>query len=91
MAEQSHLIDFYGTECMRCKEMEPILERLEKELKVKVDRIEVWHNAANAAMMGQYDKEQRGFVPMYVNKKTGKVLYGTQSYENMLKWAKGEA
>src|SRR3989344_7020327 len=80
-SQEPYLLDFYGTECVPCKEMEPLLEQLENELGVKVQRLEVWQNAANAALMEQYDKEQRGFVPFYYNKKTGKALYGTQSYE----------
>ena len=90
MAEELYLLDFYGTECVPCKEMEPLLEQLEQELGVKVQRLEVWHNSANAVLMEQYDKEQRGFVPFYYNKKTGKALYGTQSYGTLKKWAKGE-
>ncbi|HIJ98984.1 TPA: thioredoxin family protein [archaeon] len=89
-SQEPYLLDFYGTECVPCKEMEPLLEQLENELGVKVQRLEVWHNAANAALMEQYDKEQRGFVPFYYNKKTGKALYGTQSYETFKKWALGQ-
>ena len=46
--EMSHLLEFFGTECVHCKKIEPLLERLEDELGVTVTRLEVWHNQANA-------------------------------------------
>lgn len=38
------LIKFYGQECGFCHQMEPMDERLEKELGVKLERLEAWHN-----------------------------------------------
>jgi len=45
------IIMFYGAECPHCHAMMPLVERLEKEEKVKVDRREVWHNERNADAM----------------------------------------
>ena len=41
------LIEFYGEECPHCQAMLPLVERLEKEEGLKVERHEVWHNKEN--------------------------------------------
>lgn len=84
-------LDFYGTECVHCHEMDPIVEKVEKELGVKFKKIEVWHNAANAKMMeDEYDKGRCGGVPFYFNKKTGKFICGAVDYETFKKFAAGK-
>ncbi len=67
--------------------MEPLVERLEDEAGVKVARIEVWHNDANAQRMRQYDKNYCGGVPFFFNTKTGKWICGEADYERLKKWA----
>ncbi len=89
MAEDN-LIEFTGTECVHCHEMEPLLKQLEKETGLKVKKIEVWHNEANARMMQQFDKGYCGGVPFFFNKKTGKWICGATNYENFKKWATGK-
>ncbi|MBI2971606.1 MAG: hypothetical protein HYY37_04290 [Candidatus Aenigmarchaeota archaeon] len=81
------LIEFYGTECRHCIEMQPLIERLEKEEGVKIQKIEVWHNAANARLLEQTDKGYCGGVPFFINKKTGKWICGSTSYEKLKAWA----
>lgn len=84
------LLFFTGRECVHCNEMKPLVERLEKEEGIKLKEIEVWHNAKNAALMEQYDKNYCGGVPFYFNTKTGKWICGSTSYENLKKWATGK-
>lgn len=84
------LIEFYGTECPHCNTMKPLVAKVEKELKVKVDKLEVWHNAKNAQMMQQYDKGRCGGVPFFFNKKTGKYICGSVPYEKLKSWAQGK-
>ncbi len=86
----SHLLEFYGRECVHCKHMEPLVERLEQELKVKVEKIEVWHNEENAKLMQEFDKGFCGGVPFFFNTKSGKWICGATSYENLKKWALGK-
>ena len=50
------LIMFSGTECVHCKEMYPLVEQLEKELGLKIEHLEVWHEAENAAFLEQIDR-----------------------------------
>lgn len=89
------LIMFTGTECTHCKEMYPLVEQLEKELNVKVEFLEVWHNAENAAFLESIDKNPDGTVfcggiPLFYNEKTGKKLCGNQKHEKLKAWALGE-
>ena len=91
----SRLIEFYGTECPHCMEMEPLIERLEKELKVKVTKFEVWHNSQNAKLMEQFDKDEKGRkfcggVPFFYNEKTGKKICGSTGFEELKDWAMGK-
>ena len=89
------LIMFTGTECVHCKEMHPLVEQLEKELGVKVEFLEVWHDAENAAFLEGIDRNPDGSVfcggiPLFYNEKTGKKLCGNQKYEKLKAWALGE-
>ncbi len=67
--------------------MEPLVERLGDELGMRIERIEVWHNEANAKLMREYDKSYCGGVPFFYNKKTGKWICGAADYERLKKWA----
>ena len=83
------LMMFFGTECVHCHEMNPLVERLEKEEKVKVERLETWHNAANAKKLEEFDKGRCGGVPFFYNAKTGKFICGSTNYADLKAWAKG--
>lgn len=84
------LLQFYGTECVHCHEMEPFVERLEQEEGVTTKKLEVWHNSENAGIMRQYDKDFCGGVPFFYNTKTGKWICGSTSYEKLREWALGQ-
>ena len=38
---QDDLIEFYGTECVHCRKMEPLIEKLLQESGLKIMRLEV--------------------------------------------------
>ena len=84
------LLKFEGTECVHCHEMDPLDEKLEKELNMKIKRIEVWHNAKNAQLMEKYDRGFCGGVPFYFNEKTGQWICGSVPYEKLKAWALGK-
>lgn len=69
--------------------MHTLVRRLEKELEVKVERYEVWHNDENRKMMAQYDKDLCGGVPFFYNTMTGKWICGETSYDELKAWARG--
>ena len=88
--EQGDLLEFYGTECHFCVQMAPDIERLEREEKVKIVKIEVWHNMENAKLLEKYDQGKCGGVPFFFNKKTKKIICGYAPYEQLKKWALGK-
>lgn len=83
-----NLVDYYGTECPHCRTMDPLVKKLEKELKVKVDKKEVWHNAKNQQEMLKVNPG--GGVPFFYNKKTGKSILGAVPYAKLKAWAQGK-
>lgn len=83
------LLEFYGTECVHCIEMRPLVEKLEKEERIKFTRVEVWHNSKNAELMKQYDKGFCGGVPFFFNTNTEKWICGSTTYEKLKEWALG--
>jgi len=83
----SYLIDFYGTECPHCKNMEPLVQKLEEELGVKVARVEVWHSVGNAKYLQDVDQGKCGGVPFFFNMKNGSWFCGETNYEKLKEWA----
>lgn len=84
------LLEFYGTECAHCRVMAPLVERLERELGVDVQKYETWHNEANARKMDEYDRGLCGGVPFFFNTETTDYICGEVEYEELVRWAKGE-
>jgi thiol-disulfide isomerase/thioredoxin len=84
---------FHGQECPHCARMMPLVERLEKETGVAVERLEVWHNEKNADLMRSY----RAVIapkcggqlrtPTFFEPETGSVLCGEVEYEKLKEWA----
>ena len=83
------LVEFYGTECIHCREMDPLVQKLEKEEGVKIEKLEVWHNTDNLNIMRELDKGYCGGVPFFYNKKTNRWICGSTSYEKLKAWALG--
>ena len=86
----SHLLEFYGTECPHCVHMHELIERLEKEEGVKVDRFEVWHDRENEKKLLEIDKDMCGGVPFFYNTETKAFVCGEASYEELKDWALGK-
>ena len=84
------LLFFYGTECHFCHDMDPLVEKLEKELTMKITRLEVWHNAQNAKLLEELDKGFCGGVPFFFNGNSKKKLCGAVSYDKLKAWAQGK-
>lgn len=70
--------------------MAPLIERLEKEAGIKIEKYEVWHSEENMKKMQEYDTGMCGGVPFFVNTETKSFICGETSYEELKKWAEGE-
>ena len=82
-----NLLYFYGDECDVCEKIKPLLNKLEKELKVKIQKFEVWHNDANARKFREYDQGRCGGLPFLINTKTNEIVCGYKDYEGLKEWA----
>ncbi len=87
MDAHSPLLEFYGTECTFCKQMEPLVARLEKEEGLKVTKLEVWHNEKNARLLHELDNGFCGGVPFFFNQRTKKWICGATTYDMLNQWA----
>ena len=81
---------FFGTECPHCHDMDPLIERLEKEEGLKFEKLETWHNAKNAEKLKKMDTVGCGGVPFFYNEATEQAICGAVDYKTFKKWAKGE-
>lgn len=81
------LMMFYGKECPHCERMTPLIDQLEKEEGVKVERLETWHDQANAEKLAQLDNGDCGGVPFFVNTETNAKICGAVDYDHVKIWA----
>lgn len=88
--KEGRLLFFTGRECSHCKDSEPIVERFEKEHKFKITKLEVWHDAKNAALQEKLDDGKCGGVPFFYNEETEAWICGTPEYEELKEWAFGK-
>ena len=84
------LYDFYGETCPHCLEMMPMVEKLEKELGVKVEKLEVWNNEKNAEKLESIDRDLCGGVPFFYNDENQDFICGSCDEERLKQWMKGE-
>lgn len=47
-------IEFYGTECAHCRGMDPVVAQVEEETGVLFEKLEVYHNDSNMALLLEY-------------------------------------
>ena len=85
--EGKRLLFFTGTECTHCHEMNPLVEKLENELKVKVDRLEVWHDSKNMAFLQKLEEGKCMSIPFFYNESNGKWICGNCDYGKLREWA----
>jgi len=84
---------FYGKECPHCKKMMPLVDKLENETNVAIERLEIWHNEKNADLMRSYGdviKAKCGGqlrVPTFLDIETKDVFCGEVKYKTLKSWA----
>ncbi len=87
------LFMFWARECPHCRNMLPLVERLEKETGIELEKLEVWHNEDNANLMRSYRNilapkcggQLR--TPTFFNPMTSDVICGEVEYEKLREWA----
>ncbi len=84
------LLEFYGDTCPHCIAMKPIVEKVEKELNLKVDKHEVWNDETNAKKMAEFDKGLCGGVPFFFNTESKQFICGSTDEATFRAWAQGK-
>jgi hypothetical protein len=67
--------------------MVPLIDQLQQETDLKVERFETWHNEENAKKLKEYDKGECGGVPYFINTETNETICGEADFETLKKWA----
>lgn len=79
---------YYGEECPHCHKMMPIVDKLIEE-GVKIEKLETWHNEANAQMLKEADGGNCGGVPYFFNDENQEYICGATDEERVRAWASG--
>ncbi len=93
--KKSDVIEFYGETCPHCLSMKPVVEKIEKDQKQTIEKLEVWNNKKNQTKMKEYEeiisKACGGFaaVPSFVNTKTMQALCGAHDEEDIVALMQG--
>jgi thiol-disulfide isomerase/thioredoxin len=86
------LVMFYARECPHCKNMMPLVDKLEKEESIKFERLEIWHNEKNADLMRSFRPViapkcgGQLKTPTFFNTETNDVLCGEVEYKKLKNW-----
>ena len=86
-------IMFWARECPHCKKMMPLVDKLEKETGIALEKLEIWHNEENADLMRSYKSiiapkcggQLR--TPTFMNTETNDIICGEVEYEKLKEWA----
>jgi thiol-disulfide isomerase/thioredoxin len=86
--KNNRLIMFYADNCEPCVVMNLMVERLEKEHAVKVDRLEVWFDKENQKLLEKY--AGLSTVPFFYNERSGEKISGETDFDTLERWALGK-
>jgi hypothetical protein len=67
--------------------MAPLIDQLQQETGLEVQRFETWHNEENAKKLQEYDKGECGGVPYFINTETNEAICGEADFETLKNWA----
>lgn len=84
------LQEYFGETCPHCVAMKPLVEKLEKELGVTVEKFEVWNSDENAKKLEAVDKGLCGGVPFFFNTENHQFICGGTDEETLRSFMKGE-
>ena len=86
----SHIIEFYGETCPHCATMKPVVTKIENDMKIEIEKLEVWEHEDNQKIMQKYEdiigEACGGFagVPAFVNTKTNQALCGAHDEKDIV-------
>ena len=84
------LIEFHSDNNDHSKQMEPVVQRLEEDLRTKVRRVNVSRRREFYGLMEAMGHDECGALPFYYNRRTAQAVCGATSYLNLKRWATGD-
>jgi hypothetical protein len=89
-SDTSYLIEFHSDQVENAGYMEPILQRLERELGTRIRRVNIMRKREYMNVLETIGHDECGTFPFYFNRKTGQAVCGPTSYMNLRRWAEGD-
>lgn len=87
--DDCYLVEFHSDNCDHCEQMEPVLQRLERDLATKVRRINIFRRREFYSLLEAMGHDECGGLPFYYNRRTGQAICGATSYANLRRWGTG--
>lgn len=84
------LIEFVTDGSEQCKKMEQIVRDVEKDLNIKVRRIDVSKKPSFVQLYECVGGNECGVLPFYYNRRTAQAICGATYYENLMLLAMGK-
>ena len=88
--DESYLLEFHTDNLEHAAQMEPVLKRLERELKTKVRRLNIYRKRDLYTVLEQIGHDECGQLPFYYNRRTGQAICGPTTYMNLKRWGMGD-
>lgn len=84
------IVEFVAESSEQCKKMESIVRDVEKDLNIKVRRIDVSKKPSFFQMYECAGGNECGILPFYYNRRTAQAICGPTYYDNLMLLAMGE-
>ncbi len=84
------LVEYFGDTCPHCIAIKPLVQEVEKELGVTVEKLEVWNDEENLKKLEAADGGRCGGVPFFHNTETNDFICGSANKERLMAWATGK-
>jgi hypothetical protein len=88
--DKQYLLEFVMDGNDHCAQMEPVVERLEKDLKTKVRRINITRRQEFVKLYDCVGGNECGSVPFFYNRRTAQAICGATPYQNLKNLAMGK-
>lgn len=82
--DKCYIVEFVSDRSEPCKQMTPIVHKIQKELKVKVRTINISKNPSFLQLYECVGGNECGNLPFYYNRRTGQAVCGKTDYKNLL-------
>lgn len=83
------LLSFHSDNNDVCEQMEPVVQRLEEEMNVKVRRINAFRRREFFTLLEAMGHDECGNLPFYYNRRSAQAVCGATTYKNLKLWAGG--